>query len=102
MPKLNYPFREKSKKFDEKKLRYDLIPPVVLEELAKVLTYGAEKYGDHNWKNLDNFEERYYSALMRHIQAHRKGEKNDKESGLSHLSHAFTNIAFLIFKEKTQ
>lgn len=31
-------------KFDQGKLRYDLLPPEMLEEVALVLTYGAVKY----------------------------------------------------------
>jgi len=88
------------KKFDEGKLRYDLIPPEFMEEVAKILTYGALKYSDNNWQNLDNFNSRFYAALERHLQAWRKGEDIDKESGLSHLSHAATNCLFLLWKEK--
>jgi len=35
------------KKFDEGKLRMDLIPPAAIYGLAKVLTYGSEKYGQN-------------------------------------------------------
>lgn len=85
-------------KFDENKLKYSLIPPEVLEELAKVFTYGANKYEINNWKKVDN-KTRYVDALYRHMEAWRKGEKVDKESKLMHLSHAMTNIAFLIYFE---
>ena len=37
-------------KHDQGKLRFDLIPPEALIELAKVLTYGASKYNDRNWE----------------------------------------------------
>ena len=37
---------------------------------------------------------------MRHLEAWRAGEKVDKDSKLSHLSHALTNVAFLIEFEK--
>ena len=37
-------------KHDQGKLRYDLISAVGMEELAKVYTYGAKKYADHNWR----------------------------------------------------
>jgi 5'(3')-deoxyribonucleotidase len=32
--------------------RYDLLPPLALQEVAKVLHQGAEKYGPDNWKLL--------------------------------------------------
>jgi deoxycytidylate deaminase len=88
-------------KFDTGKLRYSLIPPVALEELAKVLGYGAKKYKANNWKNVDD-KSRYVDALYRHLEAWRSGKSADSESGLSHLSHALTNIAFLIYFEDVE
>ena len=82
-------------KNDLGKLRYDLVPINALEELTKVLTFGAKKYADRNWEK--GFEWGVvYAALMRHITAWWRGEDIDPESGLSHLSHAMCNIAFLI------
>jgi deoxycytidylate deaminase len=82
-------------KFDKDKLRYELIPPIVLTALAKVLTYGAEKYKPHNWKNCIDTD-RWIGAFFRHIQAWRDGEIIDPDSGLPHLDHALTNLAFLV------
>ena len=39
-----------AKKFDDGKLRLDLLPTESLKEVAKILQYGAEKYGENNWK----------------------------------------------------
>lgn len=85
-------------KFDGGKLQYNLIPPRAMEELAKVLTYGAQKYDANNWQKVDD-PTRYVDALYRHLEAWRAGEAKDKESGLSHLSHALANITFLIYFE---
>ena len=87
-------------KFDNGKLRYGLIPPQATKALAEVLTYGAKKYKPDNWKQGE--PDRYMDALYRHLEAYRSGELVDSESGLSHLSHAITNIAFLIYFERTQ
>jgi hypothetical protein len=87
-------------KFDNNKLKYSLIPPIVLKALASVLTFGAKKYAPDSWKHLPNAEERYLDALYRHLEAYRAGEKKDKESGYSHLWHAITNLAFLIYFEE--
>jgi len=86
---------EEFMKFDTDKLRYDLVPPSAFEGLAKVLTYGAKKYKPNNWKNTDDLD-RYVAALYRHLEAWRKGEQCDEESGLKHLEHALTNVAFLL------
>ncbi len=82
-------------KFDTDKLRYDLVPPLTIEALAKVLTYGAKKYAPNNWRETKDLD-RYVAALFRHIEAWRKGEKVDEESGLKHLEHALTNLCFLL------
>jgi len=86
-------------KFDNDKLRWDLIPIDCVEEVVKVLTFGAKKYEANNWQKVENAEDRYYAALLRHIVAHRKGEVVDPESGLLHLSHVACNAIFLLYFE---
>lgn len=87
------------RKDDQEKLRYDLIPPEALEALADVLTYGAAKYAPRNWeKGVASW--RVFGALMRHLWKWWGGETIDPESGKPHLSHAITNIAFLIAYER--
>lgn len=80
-------------KYDKNKLRYDLFPPDSLEGVTKVLTYGANKYSDNNWKHVES--ERYMAACFRHIQAYRKGEELDNESGIHHLFHAISCLIFI-------
>ena len=84
-------------KFDEGKLRFDLIPAEVTKELAKVLTYGANKYSEQGWKAVE--AKRYVAALHRHLNAFQSGETHDEESNIHHLSHALTNVAFLLYFE---
>lgn len=96
---LDYKKRIIGKKDDSLKLRFDLIPPIFLKAVATILSFGARKYGPNNWQTLDNFEERYTGALMRHLNAWRSGERTDPESGHSHLWHIACNVAFLIWKE---
>ncbi|MGL4219006.1 MAG: dATP/dGTP diphosphohydrolase domain-containing protein [Shewanella sp.] len=81
-------------KFDTDKIRYDLIPPIATEALAKVLTYGAKKYKPNNWRSVDPV--RYVAAFERHWQAYLQGELIDAESGLPHLAMAMTNLTFLL------
>jgi len=87
-------------KFDKNKLRYGLIPPSATKGLAEVLTYGAKKYKPNNWKKGD--PDRYVDALYRHLEAWRAGERCDEESGLAHLKHALTNVAFLLELEEQE
>ena len=90
----------KGKKYDSDKLRYDLIDPKFEENLAKVLTFGAKKYGDNNWKKVTPLEDRYYAALRRHLSAWRQGELNDEESGQRHLAHAACCLYFLFMNDE--
>ena len=83
-------------KFDSDKLRYDLVPPSALEKIVEVLTYGAKKYAPENWKKVEEPERRYIAAAMRHIEAFRKGERLDPESGLPHLAHAACCLMFIL------
>lgn len=87
-------------KYDSGKLRWDLLPVEEIEGIVDVLTFGANKYADNSWQNVDNGIERYYAALMRHIIAWRKGEKKDDESGIDHLYHALTNLVFISWLTK--
>ena len=86
-------------KQDNGKLRYDLIPVEVLESVVAVLTEGAKKYSDNNWKNVPNANNRYYAAAMRHLESWRKGDLIDKEDNLPHLSHAICCLTFLLYKQ---
>ena len=86
-------------KHDAEKPRMDLLPFEALEEVAKVLTFGAEKYADNNWQKVDCAEARYTAALLRHLVAIRRGEKRDAESGLLHAAHMATNALFLLWFE---
>ena len=82
-------------KFDADKARYDLIPPEVEEAIAKVLTFGAAKYGERNWE-LGMKWGRPYAALRRHMSAWWSGEDNDPETGMPHTWHAACCIAFIV------
>lgn len=83
-------------KADNGKPRYDLLPATAIDELAKVLTMGAEKYAAHNWRHVEDGKQRYLAAALRHAFAIVGGEELDKESGLPHAAHLMANAAFLV------
>lgn len=83
------------KKYDGGKPRMDLLPPKAIAEVAKVLAFGAEKYAPENWRKLEDLQNRYTGASLRHVFAHMDKERLDKETHLSHLAHA---ICCLLFK----
>lgn len=83
-------------KYDDSKPDYSLIPPRALNDLVKVLTFGAKKYDRHNWKKVENAEQRYFAAAQRHLWAVLRGETHDPESGEHHYAHALCCIMYLL------
>ena len=89
---------EKGKKYDAGKIRWSLLPWKEVEQIVEILTFGAQKYGDYNWqKSMADQKNRYFSALMRHLTAWFNGERCDKETGKSHLSHAGCCLLFMMW-----
>lgn len=86
-------------KYDDGKLRYDLIPAYPMEQLAAVYTFGAHKYADYNWAKGIKYS-RLIAALFRHFWAFVRKEDIDPESGLPHLAHCLWNIATLLYFSK--
>ena len=88
-------------KFDSGKTDWSLMPFEAIEEINKVLDFGAKKYAAHNWRTGTGFKyTRVLSSLLRHTFAWARGEDLDPESGLSHLAHMGCNVVFLIYYNK--
>lgn len=88
--------------FKDKKLRWDLLPLQEIEDIVKVYTAGAEKYGDNNWQGLENGYQRYKAALFRHLLAYEKGEINDQETHCQHLACVAWNAIAMLYLSKHQ
>ena len=88
------------RKFDAGKVDYTLVPWDGLEEVVKVLEFGARKYARDNWQQVEGGMQRYQAAAFRHMIAYNQGEKADPETGLSHLAHAGCCLLFLLSLEK--
>jgi hypothetical protein len=88
-------------RYDHGKTDWSLMPFEAIEEINKVLDFGAKKYAAHNWKKGEGFKyTRVLNSLLRHIFAYMRGEDKDPESGLNHLAHAGCNIVFLLYYSK--
>lgn len=85
-------------KYDRDKVRMELLSVCALQEIAKVLTVGAQKYTSHNWRQGFAWS-RLHGALLRHVTAHMSGEDRDPETGYSHLAHAGCCLMFLLEHE---
>ncbi len=89
-------------KLDSSKPMYNLLPAKAIDEMAKVMTFGAMKYAPNNWQLVEDGLERYRAALLRHSFAMQAGEVLDSESGLHHAAHAMCCAAFIIELEALQ
>lgn len=82
-------------KHDGGKLRVDLVDPMFVRATAAGLTFGANKYGDDNWRKGIQ-QSRVFGALLRHLYAYWEREERDPESGNHHLDHAACMLMMLI------
>jgi hypothetical protein len=88
-------------KYSSGKDRWWLLPWDEIEIVVKILTYGAEnKYSPFNWQKVDNWQEEYFSATMRHLSKWRGGIRTDSETGFPHLAHAICNLLFMLWLER--
>jgi hypothetical protein len=61
--------------------RCDLLPPLATLAVARVMAYGAGKYGDRNWHGIPL--ESHLNHLLRHLLHHLAGDATE-----DHLEHA--------------
>lgn len=81
-------------RFNEGKLRYDLLHPVAQDGIVRVLTKGAEKYAPRNWERGMKWST-VLASMKRHIAAIERGEDFDPETGELHIDHVQCNAHFL-------
>lgn len=91
-----------SKKNDriDGKLMWELLPLQDIEDVVKVYTEGAKKYGPNNWQNLDNGYQRYKAALFRHLVEYEKGNEFDEDTGCRHLAQVVWNAIAILHISK--
>ena len=92
----------KGVKYDGEKPRFSLLPLKPLMSVVEVLELGARKYAPDNWKKVENAQDRYFDALMRHMIAWKTGEKYDPETGLNHLAHAACSVLFMLWFDQQE
>lgn len=69
--------------------------PWMVEAVARVKEFGANKYNDGNWRLGNKPDEEYLDSLCRHLTYFLAGEFYDDDSGCSHLGHAVWNLCAL-------
>jgi hypothetical protein len=85
-------------RFDDDKLRFDLIPTEVVIELARAYSMGAIKYGDNNFRKGMAWSRCVRSAFS-HFYKWLSGKGVDEETGCHHLALAAWNLLTLLYYE---
>ena len=90
--------QKEGKKNDKKddKTRWELMPLDCLEDIARVYTEGAKKYGENTWQNLENGYQRYKAALLRHLWEFEKGNEIDQKQ-VATILRKYVGIALLFY-----
>ena len=87
-------------RFSEGKIRFDLVAPWSMDQIAQVYTYGTIKYDDDNWWKGLKWKKDVLGCIFRHVWKWVRGEMWDDESGLHHLAHAAWNCIALMEYER--
>lgn len=99
----NQDITKEAVKYDSGKADWSLVPFEALEDMVKVLEFGAAKYSRHNWQMDGGFKwTRVLSSCLRHLFDWARGIDLDPESGLSHIAHAQCNLLFLAYYIRTK
>lgn len=72
------------------------VPYALITEVAEVMEYGHEKYGDYNNYKKGMEITRNLSCALRHIYKFRNGEDLDPESNRNHIAHAAARLGFVL------
>jgi hypothetical protein len=95
-----YPDDNPKTAFGEAKPKMSDTPTIGVQEMGRVFTGGAAKYGRFNWRDHAVSATVYYDAAQRHLMAWFRGEDLDPESGVSHLAHVMACCNILLDAEK--
>lgn len=90
---------KKNDRIDDKPM-WELLPLQDIEDVVKVYTAGAKKYGPDKWQNLPDGYKRYKAALFRHLVEYEKGNWLDEETGCIHLAQVAWNAIAMLHIEK--
>jgi len=86
----------------QQKIRFDLLVPEFIEEMARRMTEGAKKYKSEAWKNEGEFSTTCFtSAIGRHYFQFMKGcTENDTLN--EHLVAIAINAMFVFYRKNME
>lgn len=88
------PAHQRGAKLDAGKNRLGLVLlgfARALREVGEVGTFGARKYTEDGWIEVENGRARYTDALLRHLVSEATGEKREPATGLRHAAQVAWN-----------
>lgn len=88
-------------RFNDNKLRVDLIPVEWEVELARVHTAGSYKYFEKNWEKGMDWN-KVFASMRRHILLWRGGQDIDEETKCHHLAMVAWNALALMTYQMRQ
>ena len=83
------------------KLRWELLPLELIEDLVKVYDKGAKKYFVESWKQIDDGKNRCKGALLRHLLESETKDFDD-ETGCYHLAQVAWNALTMLWFRKQE
>ena len=93
---------EPGAKLDQGKIRAGLVLKGfshALKSVSAVGTFGANKYSDNGWMDVENGINRYTDAMLRHMLEEFSVHDHDEETELLHAAHtAWNALAILELK----
>lgn len=81
-------------RYNKGKLRWSMMDFKSVEDMIRVLEFGAKKYHRDNWRLGLKYTE-VIDSLMRHLNEIMAGNDTDEETGLPHAAHIMCNSMFL-------
>jgi hypothetical protein len=84
---------EKGARQSASPFRCDLLPPKAVLAVAKVLKYGADKYGDNNWRGIPLKD--HLNHALTHLLAFQAGDTQD-----AHLEHAACRLLMALESDR--
>lgn len=83
-------------RYDQGKVRMELLPSIPLEDIASVLTEGAKKYADNNWMRGMSWN-KVLGCAERHLAKLKRGVDFDiGETECFHAAQVAINMIFLL------
>ena len=85
-------------RYNEGKVRMDLLPWDALEALAEHYTRGAAKYADRNWEKGMKWNKGCAGSLVRHLGKWSLGEDKDAEGFYHDVAMAWNALALVTYR----